>query len=408
MKPEMTGYDTEDRYYASRYKQGGRTTYSLELPLAVVAQTIPRPDPQKPTVGNRKINDRHARNFGTYVRQNRDWIAPALILRATDVFKFKPLEDISGVQFGILEVPKIARTELKILDGQHRVLGLHHAIETLADEMSKARDLLAEARREENKQLVGTYETRIKELEAQRARLHRELIGVHIYLEDDPEAYKQMFVDIADNALGITSTIKTRFDHRKVVNRALDAVLSHALLDGRVDTQQDRVKGQSPMLMGAKHVADIVRTVAVGISGRVSRKQEAELVEAELAEKANDFLTVMTDNFPALNDVVEGKLKPEQLRKQSLLGSTTMLRVMAGVYHELSKDNSDDEIGDFFAKLAPHTGAPVAAGSEWLKIPGDVFSVGASAPKARSQDLKQLTHTIVEWARTEPEWLAAA
>jgi hypothetical protein len=27
---------------------------------------------------------------------------------------------------------------------------------------------------------------------------------------------------------------------------------------------------------------------------------------------------------------------PEQLRKTSLLGSTTMLRVLAGVYHELS------------------------------------------------------------------------
>src|SRR5207253_10913264 len=122
MKPEMTGYDTEDRYYASRYKQGGRTIYSLELPLAVVAQTVPKPDPDKLTEGNRKINDAHARSFGTYVRQNKDWIAPVLILRANDIFKFKPLEDIGGVQFGILEVPKIARTELKILDGQHRIL----------------------------------------------------------------------------------------------------------------------------------------------------------------------------------------------------------------------------------------------------------------------------------------------
>jgi hypothetical protein len=107
----------------------------------------------------------------------------------------------------------------------------------------------------------------------------------------------------------------------------------------------------------------------------------------------------MTDGFPALNEVAEGKLKPEQLRKQSLLGSTTMLRAMAGVYYELSKDYSDDEIGDFFAMLAQNMDAPITEGSQWLKIPGNVFSVGANAPKARSQDIKQLTETVVEWGR---------
>jgi hypothetical protein len=85
-----------------------------------------------------------------------------------------------------------------------------------------------------------------------------------------------------------------------------------------------------------------------------------------------------------------------------------MLRVLAGVYYDLSQDKSDDEIGDFFAKLAPHMGAPVTAASEWVKIPGEVFSPGTTAPKARSQDLKRLTSTIVGWARSEPKWLAAA
>ena len=38
-------------------------------------------------------------------------------------------------------------------------------------------------------------------------------------VEDDSTAYKQMFFDIADNALGITSSVRARFDSRKVVNR---------------------------------------------------------------------------------------------------------------------------------------------------------------------------------------------
>lgn len=406
--PEMTGYDTEDRYYATSYKQGGKTVYSIDLSLAGVAATVPRPDPRRLTEGNRQINESHARAFGTYVRENVNWVAPALLLRASNIFKFKEEKVIGGIQFGVLSVPRLARTDLKILDGQHRILGLHHAVEDIASELEKHRSLLAAARNQDNPELVKRYQAEIKDLEAQRARLDRERISVQIYLVDDTGEFKQMFVDIADNAKGITSTIRARFDHRKVVNRALDTVLRNALLDGRVDMQQDRIGGASRNLVGAKHVAEIIRTVTVGISGRVSRRQETELQEAELAERANNFLDTLTEGFSVLNDLIEGKCTPEQLRKTSLLGSSTMLRVMAGVYYELARERSDDDIAGFFAKLSPHMTAPVTDDSPWVRIEGEVFSAGAVAPRARRQDLVTLTQAIVEWARSEPEWMEAA
>ena len=46
-------------------------------------------------------------------------------------------------------------------------------------------------------------------------------------LEGDEKGYKQMFVDIAENAKGITKTIQVRFDNRRVVNRALLKVIQH-------------------------------------------------------------------------------------------------------------------------------------------------------------------------------------
>lgn len=406
MSDAMTGYDTQDRYYATRYEQGGRTAYAIELSVAGVAATLPKPDPKQLTDDNRRINDAHARGFGTYVRENENWVAPALLLRASDIFKFKLEKEVGGMQFGILSVPRLARTDLKILDGQHRILGLHYAMEGIAAEVGKKRSLLAAARKQENHDLVRRYEGEVKELEAQRKRLDREKIAIQIYIEDDPQAYKQMFVDIANNALGITSTIRSRFDHRKVVNRALDIVLDHAFLGARVDLQQDRVKGD--MLMGARHVADIIRIVAVGISGRVSRRQEAALNESQLAEKTNEFFDVLVSSLPILNDVIEGKCSPEKLRKTSLLGSTTMLRVLAGVYNELADSMSDDEIGDFFSKLSPHMTAPLTAESPWVRIGGEIFSVGTVAPKARYQDVKRLTKMIAGWSQSEPEWLRAA
>ena len=407
MNVQMTGYDTEDRYYASRYEQGGRTVYSIDLSLAQVAASLPRPDPNRLTPGNRRVKDSHARGFARYIRDNKNWIAPALLLRAPDMFSFNVDREVEGTQFGILSLPRLARTDLKILDGQHRILGLYYAVDELAAELENIRNHLAAARRQENPDLEQHFQDKVRELEEQRSRLHRERISVQIHIEEDLNEFQQMFVDIAANALGVQSAIRVRFDNRKVVNRALDDTLEHALLKDRVDMEQDRVGGSSPYLLGAKHVADIIRTVTVGLAGRVGRRQENELREAGLVENTNNFLDTLMGGFPALESVVDGSSTPEVLRKTSLLGSATMLRVLAGVYHELAKDDwSDDEIQEFFSKLAPIMGAPIKKGSPWMEA--GVFSDGAMAPKARRQDLQALARTTIRWARETPKWLATA
>jgi hypothetical protein len=401
----MTGYATADRYYATRYTLGGRTVYSIDLSLDVVAMTLPKPDPNRPTPGNRRVSEKHARSFARYVRENESWVAPALLLRSPDIFTFEVEKEVAGTQFGVLSLPRLARTDLKILDGQHRILGFHYAVEELAAELDRNRSQRAEHRRNENPDLERHFDGLVRTLERQRERLSRERISIQVHIEDDPKAFHQMFVDIADNALGITSALRARFDTRKVVNRALEDVLKHSLLQERVDMEQDRIGGSSPFLMGAKHVADVIRTVTVGIQGRVGRRQEDELREAELVEKTNAFLDTLVEGFDVLDQVVEGKKVPEALRKESLLGSTTLLRVLAGVYHELATSKSDDEIAEFFSKLAPHMSAPVTEESRWLET--EVFEVGATAPRARRQDLETLTEKIVEWALRKPAWLYA-
>jgi hypothetical protein len=87
-----------------------------------------------------------------------------------------------------------------------------------------------------------------------------------------------------------------------------------------------------------------------------------------------------------------------------------MFRVFAGVYTELvDRQKFDDEdVTEFFRKLAPHMAGPVAANSIWVtKIKDDVFSPGALAPRSRNQDLKTLRDTLVAWAAKDPVWLSA-
>jgi hypothetical protein len=407
----VTGYDPEVRFYATRYKQGGRTVFSLDLSLTQIAGLLPKPDPANPTEGNRRIKESHARAFGDYVRQQHEWVAPALVLRAPDIFQFEVSESIGGTEFGVISFPRLASTDLRILDGQHRILGVHLAIQGIANDIEKARSALAAARRNEAlPAVIEQYENEVRKLTEQRERFDRERTSLQIFIEDDQAAFKQMFFDIADNALGITSSVRARFDSRKVVNRSLEDVMKHALLRGRVDPEQDRMARNNPNLMGAKHVAEIVRTLAVGIDGRIGRRLEDELREDVLVQKTNDFLDVVLASFPPLEAVVEGELTPDELRKSSLLGSTVMHRVLAGVYEELvgRQRYDDDDVTEFFTKLAPHMKGPVKNDSIWVtKVDDDVFSEGSLAPRSRRQDLKTLRDTMVDWATTEPEWLTA-
>jgi DNA-sulfur modification-associated len=408
----VTGYDTDDRFYATRYRQGGRQVYAVDLSLVQIAALLPAPDPENPTEGNRRIRPSHASAFGDYVREHPEWVSPALVLRGPDIFKFEVTERIAGTEFGVLSFPRLARTDLRILDGQHRILGIHLAIQNIANELEKQRSLVAGAKRNgQEPAVIDELQKKVVQLEEQRERLSKERISLQVFVEDDSVAYKQMFFDIADNALGITSSVRARFDNRKVVNRCVEDVVRHALFAGRVDLEQDRLGRSNPNLVGAKHVAEIIRTIAVGTGGRIGRRLEDELREDALVEQTNEFLDVMVEAFPELERVSEGELAPEDLRRTSLLGSTTMLRVLAGVHHDLTTDDGwqAEDVTEFFRQLAPHMPAPVTEDSPWVtQIAEDIFTPGATAPTARRQDLQRLTETLRTWAINRPEWLTAS
>lgn len=409
MSTDVTGYDPSIRFFATRYQQGGRTVFSLDLALTQIAGLLPAPNPANPTEGNRRIKESHARAFGDYVRTHPDWVAPPLVLRAPAIFDFEVRESIGGTEFGVISFPRLASTDLRILDGQHRILGIHMAIQGIADDMEKARSMLAAAGRNGDEQaVIQQHQDTVDKLTRQRQRFDVERTSLQIFIEDDQVAFKQMFFDIADNALGITSSVRARFDSRKVVNRSLEDVMKHALLKGRVDPEQDRMGRNNPNLLGAKHVAELIRTLAVGIEGRIGRRLEDELREDALVQKTNDFLDAITTAFPPLEAVADGEMTPDELRKSSLLGSTTMLRVLAGVYKELvdAQRFDEEDVTDFFRKLAPHMAGPVTDNSIWIEqVTDEVFSPGSYAPRSRRQDLKSLRDSMVSWALSSPGWL---
>ncbi|HEY9475658.1 MAG TPA: DNA sulfur modification protein DndB [Mycobacteriales bacterium] len=400
-------------YLAIKTVQGGRTVYTTRVPVLDLPTILPVPDPDNVDKDNRKVNRLHAKQFGQYLDSKQDWVAPALLARDSGGCFFEEADEHGAV--GYLTVPWAIGgiSSLRTIDGQHRVLGVSIEKQRITDAISAIdREMARRVSPEKKAKLRAERENLIGQLN----RMKVEYVGLDIYVEPDPIKAQQMFVDVADNAKGISSAVRARFDNYKVANRTLSDVIDHPLLKGRVDAEQDRMTLKNPNLMGAKHVADITRSVIAGANGRISKKAERTLTDGEVIEQVKDFLDVISNAFAGLAAVVEDDpeverkadelTRAQELRRTSLLGSVGMLRVLGGVFHELRAGDNPaelDDITEFFKRLDRHMAAPVTETSIWRTSNSSVdFELNASAPIMRTQNIVHLVDVITGWYKKAP------
>ncbi|MFE2160370.1 DNA sulfur modification protein DndB [Streptomyces lydicus] len=400
-------------YLAIKTPQGGRTVYSVRVPLLDLPTILPVPDPNNVDKDNRKVDRLHAKHFGEYLDTKQDWVAPALLARDGGGCDFEKLDEQGAV--GYLTVPWAIGgiSSLRTIDGQHRVLGVAIEKQRITDAISSVDREMA---RKLSPEKSAKLETEREKLIGQMDRLKVEYVGLDIYVEPDPIKAQQMFVDVADNAKGISSAVRARFDSYKVANRTLSDVIDHPLLKGRVDAEQDRMTLKNPNFMGAKHIADITRAVIAGAGGRISKKAEQTLTDGEVIEQVKDFLDVISNAFTDLaaltEDDPDAERQPgdltmaQEVRRSSLLGSVGMLRVLGGVFRELRAGDNPaelDDITDFFKRLDPYMAAPVAETSIWRTTAANTdFEPNASAPIMRTQNIVHLVGVITDWYKKAP------
>jgi len=412
-----SGYAAFDSYFAQRSLQGERVHYAITLPLTQVPLVLPIPNPLEPFEDNRQVHEGHAKDFASYIRNHKGWHAGSLTVRAvSSAVRFKMYEggDMGPVKIGMLEVPRNSNNAFRIIDGQHRVLGVSILLRQLGDELVEARSRRAKAERiRAEKAAIELFDKEIAALEALKTRVENDSITIDLLIEDDTDLARQIFVDVANNARGVAKSVTALFDQNKVVNRAVSTLLedgaTSALIRNRVDTQNDRVTGRNPNIIGAGNLSEVVRAVQVGINGRISAAQEKTLDHKHVAQDANTFFNVLTESFPEFADIASGEETVGDMRQKSIMVSVTMIRVLAGVYYNLA--NVDHipraEIISYFQKIAKHTDAPVRAGTKsgdlWINATVDkAFADGASAPGSRSQAVKQLVDAMTGWYSTPP------
>jgi hypothetical protein len=403
------------------YRQGGRNMFHVTITLAQLTQLVPkRPDPNEPIEGNRRVDARRARAFGYYVLEKDDWVSPAIIVRApSGEVEFDTVHAFDdGTAWGILKIPLHVLTEILLLDGQHRTLGTFIAIDEVNERIRSKRDSLEAARRDENPAVIAEIEGSLNKLLAMREKLNLEHIAIDIALVTTSQA-KQMFVDIANNAKGINRDFTTILDQRDVINRiAAELIENHPLLEDRVELGQSnrRLSPNNPNFVGAKTVADVARAVQVGVSGRIGARVEDELSRnlPEAVAKVETFLDLLVAAFPELQDLIDGDLDAGELRtesspRRSMIASATMLRALAGAYHDLTepatgggaKPLKRSELEMFFASLAPRMRMIPIAEDDDFWMPTGAFLSGSSAPQGSQGPMIALTRSLVGWAREE-------
>lgn len=410
---------------ATRYTQGGRIQYDVTVPVTQIVETLERPDHTKAIESNRKIDLKHAQDFKNYLLKNPDFVVPSILVRVQPgVLSFKQVQAFDGLYtaWGWVEYRLGDIVLLLLVDGQHRVLGIWLAVEEATRKIADLKATVGQAQRNGDKSAEADL---TKQLTDWQGKLHRLATGSLTvqFVEIGVQQGKRLFVDINDNVKGVRADFRTYLDDRTAVGLiTADVCERHPLLLGRVETGQETgFSKTNKALLGFRGVSDIVRSVLVGATGRVGARVESELKEHQKSKtdevmKFFDLLVQYTD----LRKVADNEVDPPELRYDAkdpgkphatMLASITMLRILAGVYHDLTtKDPKTGfaqdggpvmtraEVGIFFRDLGPLLRkVPVTRDSVWMDT--GAFTEGGSAPTARHGDIGKLTAVLCGWAR---------
>lgn len=418
---KLSGYRPGKELAAQRIRRGNRAVYVVSLPIDLVPVHLPVPDPENPIDQNRLVRQSHAKAFGDYWAKQPDmWTVPPLLVDTVGPLTFERKEGVEGgAEWGVLIIPNNSKDTLRTLDGQHRILGWALKSKELEDVRNRSLNRIADAHRTGDKDAAARAKAELTRAEATLARMQREQVTLEIMTNVTDAEHKSFFIDIADNALGINASERTRMDEQNldsIVARALSKQV--LLLLDRTEERQASAGKKSKDVMSLKNVRDIVRHTCFGISGRITANRAKKIRPETMEEISKRFFLAMTDASPDLKAIVGGTYLPKDLRQESLLGSVTVWRCLAGTYHDLAVTATEealvwsaaghDKFKAFVSALVPtmRIKEKKIVDGRWVKT--TFVNDGELAPRSRAQDLKGLTALFTSWASNQTPFNPAA
>lgn len=418
MTEVLSGYKPESpKLAAQQVTRGGKTVYIVAMPIALVPEYLRIPEVNKPDKDNRQVSKAHAEEFGLYWRDNpNSWTVPPLLVDCSETLEFKPdyqIED--GPALGKVTLPNYANRVLRTLDGQHRIYGWSFIRAQIFEDLAKAKSdkLIADKTGTDiEKQLANRT---IQKCEEALDRMKKEQITLEIITMVSEVEHKTFFVDIADGALGINPSERARLDEKHMTSRVAKMLTDQIpLLQNRVELRKSTASKTGKDLMSLANLRDITRHVCFGIVGKVTESREAAIKDSNAFEISQHFVNALIESSQKLGKISDGSYEPSTLKFESLLGSMTIWRCLAGAYHELAVEVVDNkslrwkESGhEKFVTMATaainkmqivEKDGQRTLNAGWYQT--DCFNPSGLSPLSRTQDLKGLTNLFVAWAES--------
>ena len=394
---------------AQQIRRSGGTEYLFAIPISLAIDILEIPDPARPFAGNRRVSKKHAMDFGNYWESHSTgWVVPPVLLDTAEELVFKEIKrDSDQLALVKLSLPKGDKHFLKILDGQHRILGWYLKKLELDARLSEATSAYNKAAISSSDLDKKSMESEITSIKAHMVRLEREHVSINLIDSLNATKHQQYFVDIAKNALGINKTVQAKFDSSSIVNRvSQELIKTHPLLVSRIDLEKTSCSGSNPNLLTVVNIADITRHVCFGVNRMVTAKRENNYKDEELTRTVSSFLDIMVSNVMPLSLVIEGRMTPPELRERYMLGSGTIWRCLAGAFYEVCVIINDDEglieidklqakkFAEMIQLFSYNMQLPIS--NNWFAT--TLFPLKRSkAPSSRAQDLDSMVGLLTAW-----------
>ena len=371
----------ELRIPAHRFRQGGRDVYACVLDLPALNTRLPdRVGDKVVKDANRQLTPSHARRIQAYLADREDWVLSALMLGVPqEAVKFRPYVEDDGatLQVGELHIQAECPAVMKMFDGQHRRRAIKDVIREL-------------------------------ELDAKRHNKLSALQGcslpIMLYVEDDIEALQQMFADAAKTKT-IERNVVARFDLRDPFNLAALWLEDNSdLFAGRVEMERASVPRTSNRIIAINQLSVSLKTLEVGYKGRVSKDLSDQhlLSLNDLYERcwiwSDDFMPSARDEYEWLmtGDIDNSEIP--QKRATSLAYNATVIRLLAGCYHEWTKDGADwKPLAEFIRNASLEPGSGKGA----LLVDAGLVAEGGITPFARAKLVNSAIEHIVHRAASD-------
>ncbi len=364
---------------AHKFRQGWRDVYAFALDLETLDRLLPdRVDDSVVKGANRPLTPSHAKKIQKYLGDRDDWLLGTLLLgispSAVEFRSYMPDQN-ADTSVGELKIGTEGAASMKMFDGQHRRRAIKDVLEELSHNARHSKKL---------------------------SFLKEASLPIMLYAEDNIEALRQMFADAAKTRSIERNTV-TRFDQRDAFNQAALWIADNSdLFAGRVEMERASVPRYSDSIIAINQLAVTLKTTEVGYKGRVSkdRNDEYMLDLDALYERcltwADDFMPAARDEY---NSLIAGEIDNSDIpqeRARTMAYNATVIRILAGCYHEWTRGGGHwQPLAEFLrgASLRP------GVGRESLLVDAGVVAPGGTSPVVQRNLVGSAIGYIVQRAR---------